>query len=607
MKKVSKFKIITNIFIFLLLVMMLYSNCWGLELLKVPGTSVFMKVVGVSDNINATSEKGSGRQIFSLDVLKPYFVLTEEGEYYKITDRQSGGRTGYVSQKDVMQWNTREGLRFAPSILAMEDRPKIQAWEDLATISDYISTGNQKKYGPAYEESALRSRILSAKRLRPYPIILQKKIKIPHEDMYKTIYNVMIPTSIPESKVMIHASPEQIKESMSSVVFCVIFDATGSMSPFATNIANTIEELISTIGAKQDNASVGFIFYRDIEDSKPYWVENPMSMKNGIEILKAVKCDGGGDGAEPVLDAVYISTTSEFIWGNDSGQSGAKKIAIVVLNTDAKPETIGLSDTVAKGIGANEVANVLMRKDIRVYALQADSSDEGHLISTLTKLANVTGGEFYGADSSTIEIKRHFSGSIKRLMKTTLETEYKSGEVIYSKIESKDGLSVIPLKVLNEEKLNRLREIGKVDISRGGLYIQEGWMFENQDIYQKQILIDKETLESIVRFFSIMGNVTADVEALKKSAQKNLEAMLGEKIPNDAELQELIEKRLGINFNKNLLAFNLEWFSGLVPKERMSLQKRIQIAGDKLGSFLESNTPEFNKEPMLWMSMSYLP
>jgi hypothetical protein len=605
MNQIKKLKRKFKFVLLFILISFFSSMCWGLEFVKVPGTSVFMKVVGISDNINATSEKSGGSTSFSLDVLKPYFVLAEEGDYYKISDRQSEGRPGYVSKKDVRQWNTREGLRFVPSILAMEDRPKIQVWEDLATISEYVSTGNKKKYGPAYEEYELRSRILSYKRLRPYPVIKQKKIKI--ADMDKTIYNVLIPLSIPESKVVVHASPEQVKTAMSSVMFCIIFDATGSMEPFAKNMANTIEDILGTIGEKQDNATVGFIFYRDIGDHQPYWIEKPMPMKLGIEILKKVKCDEGGDGAEPVLDAVYLATTSEFGWGGESAQSGAKKVAIVVLNTDAKPETVGLSENVAKGLNIGDVANTLMNKDIQVFGLQAGANDGGRLIMTLTKLANATGGEFYGADASTSDIKRHFAGSVKTLVTTTVTKEYKGGETIYRATESKDGSAVIPLKVLNEEKLNRLREIAKVDVSRGGLYIEEGWMFENQDIYQTQILIDKKTLESLVRFFSIMGDVSADVKSLIGSTKKNLEAMIGEKIPKDAELQDIIEKRLGINFNNNLLAFNLEWFAGLNPKQRVTLQKRIQTAGNKLSSFLESATPEFNKEPMVWMRMSYLP
>ncbi len=597
-------KIVKGAFFFLLIVT-ISSTSWGTEFVKVPGTKVFMKVVGKTDNVSATEDKGGGGEAFKLDILKPYFVLSDEGDYYKITDRQAdSGRIGYIHKEQVIQWNTREGLYFAPNMLVREDRPIIQVWGEFATIKKYAQTGDKKTNPPAYEEDDLRSRILSSKSLRPYPVLREERVDI--SGMERKIYNVMVPASIPEATVKIKASAEQVKKAIGSVVFCIAFDATGSMEPYAVDMARTIEDILKTVGTEQENSSAGFIFYRDISDAKPYWIEEPMPLNLAAEVLERVDIGGGGDAPEPVLDAVYLAV-NEFEWGSGTAQTGAKKILIVVLNTDAKPRTIGLSPSVAKDLDVGDIANVVLNKDIAVFSLQA-GSDEGDLIKgTLGTLANNTGGEFYGVDAA--DVKGHFVSSVKNLIEGTVEKATKESiEIDRETIEGSDGYSVIPLRVLDEAKLARLKEIASsVDVSRGSLSIEEGWMFESENIYQKQILIDKVTLEGLARFFNLVGNVTADVDTLTKSAKENLEAMLGEKIPDDAEIQELIEKKLGIHFNRNLLAFNFEDFAGLVPVERVSLQKRIQSAGDKLTSFVEASTVEFNKEPLLWMRISYLP
>ncbi len=321
----------------------------------------------------------------------------------------------------------------------------------------------------------------------------------------------------------------------------------------------------------------------------------------------AGKMSGGGDGAEPVLDAAVIAA-SEFDWAGGD-QTGSRKAAIVVLNTDAKPSTVGLDGRVGRGQDAGEVAHLLSTKHIRVFALQAGPEDGGHLRQTLGKLANDTGGEFYAHGADSTGLSRSFSSNIKGLMEgATTGAREEAKTVADTAIPGDRGFSVLPLKVLDSELISRLQEAAKkFNITEGGLVIREGWMFEQDDLYQEQVLVEKATIEQLITFFSLLSDSSVACDDLRSGVRENLKAMLGEDIDERAELQELIEKKLGIHFRTTLMGFSLEYLCGLSPRERLQLQQRIGEAGGKLSSFLEVATADFNKKPQAWMKLSYLP
>lgn len=594
----------------IILALAVYSSlCQARTFVKVPGTGIIKKVVAAFDNISATSEKGRGNVVFyKMGMLKPYFVMAEDKQYYKISDQQnSSGKVGYVKKAHTRQWNTREGLRFIPRLLAMDERPTIKVWKDLATISGYARTGDQTRYKPVFGEEKLRSRTLT-RVLRPYPVIGKRMVETTAE-MDKTIYNVLVPAYIPDTNIKTDLTPTEIRKVISSITFCIIFDATASMKPYALDMANIIEELLDSLLRNRTKGEIraGFIFFRDIGDAQPYWIEQPMKMEVATDMLKnaANKMSGGGDEPEPVLDAAYLATTNEFDWGEGTIQTGAKKVAIVVLNAAAKPTTIGLSSKIAQGLRVGEVANLLNNKNIVVYGLQAGEEDTGNLTNTLSVLTRTTDGEFYRAETAP---KRQFVSSIDTMMKETVVGYGKKGRKISSyAIPGKDW-SVLPLKVVDADTLIRLREAAeKFEVIEGGLVIQEGWMFEQNALYQEQVLIGKRTLEQLIRLFNILSDMSLDGTTIKQAARTNLEAMIGERIPKNAEIQELIEKRMGLHFNSNILSFSFELFDGLVPKEKARLQSRIGRAGKKLSNFLESAASDFHKQPLVWMKLSYLP
>lgn len=581
------------------------------SLAKVPGTSVLKKVVAASDNITAMTARGGGSAAFKMPVLKPFFVVAEEGEYLKITDQQeSGGRTGYVKKAHILEWNTREGLHFQPSNLIIDGRPEVKVWPDRARIEQYARTGNATAFPPSYTEDKNTSRALPPN-LLPYPVLGSARIKTAG-GTEKRIYRVLIPAYTEGATAEVRMPQEKIRKVLSKVTFCIVFDATASMRDYAKSMAATIEELLRSIGSSGidlKDISVGFVFFRDLDDEERVVIINPAPLEAAVSRLRseAEKMNGGGEEAEPVLDAATIAAT-EFKWSGSS-QEGAKKVAIVVLNDDAKKTTAGLSPGVAKGLSATEVGALLSKQRITVYALQAGSNDGGNLEGTLQTLANQTSGEYYPYNKDSMKVSRDFSSHVKNLFEGTSKDALEdSRTLLETALPGDREYTVLPLKALDSETISRLEEAaGELNIKEGGLAIREGWMFELNDLYEQQVLVEKETIEQLVAFFRLLSDTSASCDDLKGSVVANLRTMLGEDIDAGAELQELVEKQLGVHFNTAILSFSLEHLCGFTPKERLALQSRIGEAGGKLANFLEAATPELNKQSQTWMKLSLLP
>ncbi|MCP4201015.1 MAG: hypothetical protein GY769_03685, partial [bacterium] len=207
------------------------------------------------------------------------------------------------------------------------------------------------------------------------------------------------------------------------------------------------------------------------------------------------------------------------------------------------------------------------------------------------------------------EISESFSQNLETLVSRPIQ----EGSVIAARLRSQisarsRGGTVIPLNVLDDDVMERLQDAAQdYHISSGGLVITKAWVFEEPNLYREKILIDKELLEWLVRFFNTMTDYSLDAVSLLESMANLLEAMIGEDLRETAELQELLEKQLGIHFTTNLLSFPLERLATLDPRQRLLLQERIRNATVALADFLDMNVHRFNKDPRLWMPVSYLP
>ena len=167
---------------------------------------------------------------------------------------------------------------------------------------------------------------------------------------------------------------------------------------------------------------------------------------------------------------------------------------------------------------------------------------------------------------------------------------------------------MIALTVFDEDIRDRLKDAAQeFHITDGGLAITKAWVFEEPDLYREEILIEKDTLEWLVRFFNNLTDSNLGTTSMRKSTAHLLEALTGESLDEGVEVQELLEMRLGIHFTTSILSFELDRLSTLSSEKQDLLQDNIRTAAGTLADFLDRNIKRFNKEPRIWMPVEYLP
>ena len=582
------------------------------------------KVVGGSDKVEAKKAPGSKDTVFTLDLLAPYYVICEEDQFYKVTDLQAEtakeaetGKVGYVLKDQVHPWPTREALNF--SLVAFNgERSEIVAWDNEDTLAKFLETGNHKVAPPAFKED-LASTLKRERATRPYPV-LSSETKMMLKSREKRVYHVLLPAALPpEAKVVItpdkptqEAEKKALDTVMRSATFCIVFDSTASMGPFAKDVAADIKATFDALPADiAKNSTIGFVFYRDEMDEEKVVITNPMPVEAAMKALtEAAKyMSGGGDPPEPVLDAVYVGHHF-FKW--NEGQGGGRRIMLVVLSDDAKVPTTGkIHDGVPPGLEAAKIAEDLLADGIKTIAVQAGPGDGGKLTQTLTTLAETTGGTFVEWGSGGDERRKKVTQAVANQLTAARKETDEEGRKTMAKVEfDYRGYPTIPLAVLDGEKLNRMRVSGvkfNIDPGKGGVLINEGYILENQDLLDPQISIDKKTLDGLIHLFQVLGAAGVDTQAMKESAASALSAIAGEGYDPKETIEVTIRKRLGINFRTKLLDFNLEFLAGMNQNERLAMTKRIQERATILSQFMEANLEQFNKAPAVWMPVSQLP
>lgn len=578
------------------------------------------KVVSGSDKIFAYEKNdGSGKELYQLELLRPYFVICENDQSYKITDiaaetvaEATSGNVGYVLKHQTHMWPTREALTFS-KIAFMEDRPEILAWGDETSLEKFMDSGNKKLHPPSFKED-LESTRKRERSTRPYPVLGSKVRKL-RKVADKRVYNVLLPAALPPD-AKLEISKEDVKKAetvikQASVV--VVFDATASMEKFALETAKSIIGAVNAMPKEiVDNSKMGFVFFRDKNDSENLVPISPIPMREAAKALEKVAglMSGGGDIPEPFLDAVYYAAKLYQWNGEDGEQSDGRRILIGVLQGDAKPLTTGdLSTNVPTNLDSNSIVSVLLDESLPAIMVQAGPDFGEHLREVMTTVGKSSGGDFIEWEGGSTQ--KTIAAQLVKKLKTEASGSIKEGKEVLSKMEfDLRGYASIPLEVVNGELLDRLRRNGidfNLDPGKGGVLVQQGFILENDDLLTPQIQVDKETLQRLVNLYSILGTTGVDADSFLTSAGEAIAAIAGESYDETDPISEIIKKKLGIEFRSELLNFNLEYLTSLVPAERLKFTKRIQDAGNILAQYLEANLEEFDSSPAVWMPVSALP
>lgn len=578
-----------------------------------------MKVVAGSNQIAAYTDATGATEAFKLELMEPYFVICQEGDYYRVTNvnamtvaEAEAGSTGFVRRDQSFLWPTREALSFGATAF-IAGRPEIVAWDDPNVLKTFMETGNARANPPAFREN-IDATLKRERATRPYPVLSSDMKALMGAP--KRVYSVLVPTAIRPTDDVVIEDPKDVaavQAVLGSASIVVAFDATGSMAPFARETVAALSRALSTLPKDvRDGSQMGFVFYRDIED-KENLIEIPlMKIEEAIKVLQEASTEaymtGGGDAPEPVLDALYYAANI-FNWG----QAG-KRILVGVLNDDAKPATIGnlpdAKDRIPAGMSSMEVARDLVSKGIPVITVQAGPKAGPNLADVLGTIGEETRGRFlqWGAAGVT---ERDVAEALTTAMAGAAAAAITEGKTIAASIGyDANGFPTIPLEVMDGEKLERLRAAGinfNINRADGGVLVQEAYMLENTDLLEPQISIEKETLEKLINLYSVLSTTGVDGDALRTSVREAISAIAGEEFDPNAPLQEVVQKQLGIQFRSDLLNFNIEYLDALTPAERNALAKRIQDAAGSLTQFLDANLVEFDKQPTVWMSVLRLP
>lgn len=588
--------------------------CEADEMVTTENGFVF-KVVAGSDKIKSYTDASASEEAYELELLQPYFVICEDGDYYKITDLQAdtvdeaeAGNVAYVPKDQTYPWSTREALSFS-EIAFLEERPEIVAWEDEGVLDKFMETGNRKLYPPAFQENLEATR-LRERSTRPYPV-LGSDMRSLRGVTEKRVYNVLLPAAItPTSKIEIKAEDvDAVQDALTSATILVVFDATGSMETFARAAAKAIAGGLTSLPKEvREGSSMGFLFYRDVGDEEKLVSVPPLPLGEAAEALQKASdfMSGGGDTPEPILDALYYAANIY-----DWGQSG-KRIVIGVLNEEAKEKTIGGLDNggrVPLDLDAFAIARDYYDQSISVITVQAGPNEGPVMNAVMTTLAEETGGTYirWGAGLKETDVAEQVT---LRLTERAAESIDRGKETLKQlKFELNDFAS-IPLEVLDGEMLERLRTAGvdfNIDAGEGGVLIREGYVLENDDLLSPEIQIDKETLINLVNLYSVLATVGVDEEAMIQSISEAVSAIAGEDYDPEESIESIIEKKLGIQFRSDLLNFDINYIPAMVPAERLAMTARIQDAATKLSQYLEANQAEFDDLVAVWMPVAVLP
>ena len=602
-----------------LLVIINLVMCFGIsftmaqksELVTDPDTGIILKVIAGSNRIAVMSEPSGGTKKYEMELLQPYYVIEESGDFYRITDLVANsleealeGNVGWVSKKQVYLWLTREALHFAA--FKLRNRVAVEAWDSEKTAKNFLDTGKYKEYPPVFTED-IESTLERTAESRPYPVLGSQEVDFASATARKRLFEVLIPTSLPSvgGKLNFESSNDQeiAKEALTNVTVLIVFDATASMAPYAIETAKKINAAVNSSINKElaNNARMGLIFYRDEADKsigKSIEIYDPVSLSEAANKLENVEAASGADDAEPILDALYIAT-EYYNW--DAGQSvqGARKVLIAVLNNDAKPLTTGgIDDRVPKGISPEDIARRIAEEHIVTITVQAGDEAGDLLKEVLQQVADITGGSFLSWENLDSLGSRIVRG---------LEEQV---DIVSDEAEGLVDLPSIPLQALDAGKIEQLRRSGanfNIVPEEGGILVQEAWIPENNDLLQPQIKIENDTLLDLIALLNILARTSIDCGELLELASQSLATIVGEKFDRGQEIQGLIQKRLGIQFRSGLLDFKLEYLCGLTPNEKLAIQGRIQEGANRLADFQEANILEFDKTPSVWMPVAILP
>lgn len=193
-------------------------------------------------------------------------------------------------------------------------------------------------------------------------------------------------------------------EAINEVDAAFVIDTTGSMGAFIGQAQARLVQALTALAASADIAlRVGIVEYRDHPPQDHTVLTRLYSFTSNLErvqqTIKSLAPDGGGDGAEAVLDGV-VDACKKLEW-----RRHARRLLLLV--GDAPPHGTGFhDDSFPHGCPCGEtlesVAARCEEQGITLYALGLTF----HVKESFSKLASATGGAYYEAGNASRAIEQ---------------------------------------------------------------------------------------------------------------------------------------------------------------------------------------------------------
>lgn len=164
------------------------------------------------------------------------------------------------------------------------------------------------------------------------------------------------------------------KRRSANLDIAFIFDTTGSMYSYLTEVRSQLSRIIGEVNQVTVNSNMAVIAYGDYCDANTTYVTKTLDLTSDFQnvqtFVNQVQATGGGDAPEAVEEALFQA--NQLNWRPDSNRA-------VVLIGDAPPH--GVVDSLSNSLYGHDYkveTAALSQKNVKIYAVQCgrDSSTE---------------------------------------------------------------------------------------------------------------------------------------------------------------------------------------------------------------------------------------
>jgi hypothetical protein len=511
-------------------------------------TGLQQKVIVRKDNAKLFPDgpgKGDGKVVAAFSI---YFMLyantatkTESTDGYLRVGDSDGMEIGWISEKDIIEWNTRLLLLpKTPDPATPKVAFRVEREGVISIYTGAVGSNKQKVAAP----------------------ILEPVDEGANPD-YEVAYFAGTSEAIGAIKAPVGANTTESKRRKMEVVF--VIDTTGSMAPLIEGIKEVAEKaagLLAGTGEAGRATRFGLVQYRDLGEGPRFatdsaYLETKLTdIKTFQAKLRGLTPNGGEDTEEDVLAGLLMAI-------EDAGWSENSSKHIILLGDASAHLGVGnrkntTGETIASIIGKAQTTsgselNTKLRTII-FHAIQAEQPGPDAILckEQFKKLAANAGNRFGHFDDFNPRVESEKKETIDRLhafFKSVAENleRARAGDIAaLKKAAAGTGVAAIPAKALYEiEIVAGGPEIQPIERGTAKLRSEDGDLLARQMVLVSETDLRRlrSTLDLLEESLGRLSDPTKrkDVgkllEVLKKTLVLNL---AGQDIDENTKLNELI-------------------------------------------------------------------